>query len=269
MPPPEFDADSDLHVALWDELPLWSALAGQLLLEHVPLGGRRVLDLGCGTGFPTLELAERLGAAARVVGVDPWAAAIGRAHAKRENWSVANADLVRGDGARLPFADGTFDLVVSSLGVNNFEDPGAAFAECRPVLKSRGTLVLATNLVGHFHEVYDAFRAVLERRGDASALEKLRAHVEHRAAVEDLERTLARHGLRVERTHTREALFRFASGTALISHHFMRLGFVPAWRDVAGLPALEALRVELDDRARVAGELRLTVPLAVVEARAV
>jgi ubiquinone/menaquinone biosynthesis C-methylase UbiE len=268
MPPLEFDADSDLHVALWDELPLWSALAGELLLEHVPLGARRVLDLGCGTGFPTLELAERLGPKTRVVGVDPWAQAIGRARAKRENWPVLNADLVRGDGARLPFRDGAFDLAVSSLGVNNFEDPDAAFAECRRVLDAGGALVVATNLVGHFHELYDAFFAVLERRGDEAALERLRAHVEHRATVEGLERTLARHRLRVERSHTRDAWFRFASGAAVMSHHFMRLGFVPAWREVAGDAALDALRAELDHRARVAGELRLTVPLAVIEARA-
>jgi hypothetical protein len=129
--------------------------------------------------------------------------------------------------------------------------------------------VLATNLVGHFHELYDAFGAVLERRGDAAALQRLRAHVEHRATVEGLERVLATHGLRVERTDTREAMLRFASGAAVMSHHFMRLGFVPAWRDVAGDGALEALRVELDDRARVAGELRLTVPLAAVVAQAI
>jgi len=269
MPPIEFDADSDLHVALWDELPLWSALAGELLLEHAPLDARRVLDLGCGTGFPTLELAERLGPEARVVGLDPWAPAIARAGAKRENWSVANADLVRGDGARLPFRNGAFDLAISSLGVNNFEDPGAAFAECRRVLGAGGALVLASNLVGHFHQLYDAFTAVLARRGDTAALEKLRAHVEHRATLEGLERALATHGFRVERTHTREAMVRFANGAAVMSHHFMRLGFVPAWREVGGESALDALRVELDDRARVAGELRLTVPLAVLIARVV
>ena len=140
---------------------------------------------------------------------------------------------------RLPFRDGSFDLVVSNLGVNNFEDPDAAFAECRRVLSPNGILMVSTNLVGHFHELYDAFSAVLERRGDEAALEKLRAHVEHRATVLGLEGTLARHRLRVERTHARDALFRFASGAAVMSHHFMRLGFVPAWREVAGEEVLE------------------------------
>ena len=36
---------------LYDELPLWSAMAGLLLLKHVPLEpGITVLDVGCGTG---------------------------------------------------------------------------------------------------------------------------------------------------------------------------------------------------------------------------
>ena len=92
--PPPFDLARDEHVALFDELPLWSALAGQLLLEHVPLDARRVLDVGCGAGFPLFELAERLGEGARVVGVDPWAAALRRAGAKRSAWPVANAHII-------------------------------------------------------------------------------------------------------------------------------------------------------------------------------
>src|SRR5881409_2653474 len=99
----DFDAASGHHVALWDELPLWSAMAGLLLLEHVPLEARQVLDLGCGLGFPALELAERFGAAAHVVGIDPRQAATRRAGDKRATWPVSNADLVRGDAARLPF----------------------------------------------------------------------------------------------------------------------------------------------------------------------
>jgi ubiquinone/menaquinone biosynthesis C-methylase UbiE len=265
----EFDAESEVHVGLLDELSLWSSMAGTLLLEHVPLDARLVLDVGCGAGFPLLELAERLGRKARVVGVDPWGVALRRARAKRDTWPVANAELVRGDGGRLPLRDSCFDLVVSNLGVNNFEDPAAAFAECRRVLVRGGALMLSTNLVGHFRELYEAFAAVLERLGDASALERLKAHVAHRATLDGLERSLARHALRIEATHSREVVVRVADGTAVLDHHFMRLGFVPAWREVAGDAGLEALRVELDARARSAGGIELTVPLAVVEARAI
>ena len=66
--PPEEAED----VSARDELPLWSAPFGLALLEAVALRpGITVLDVGFGTGFPALELAERLGPAGRVIGVDP------------------------------------------------------------------------------------------------------------------------------------------------------------------------------------------------------
>lgn len=262
-----FDAGRDDHVALFDEAPLWSALAGQLLLEHVPLNAASALDLGCGAGFPTFELAERLGPGAHVVGADPWETAMRRAHAKRATWPVTNAALVRADGARLPFRDGAFGLVTSNLGVNNFADPDAAFAECHRVLAPGGTLALSSNLVGHFAALYTAFGRVLERAGDAAATARLRAHVAHRATVSGLTATLERHGFAGVTAHERAVPWRFASGDAVLAHHFMRLGFVGAWREVAGERAdahLAALAAELG---APAGGLTLTVPLAVLLAR--
>ncbi|MEO5988549.1 MAG: methyltransferase domain-containing protein, partial [Candidatus Eisenbacteria bacterium] len=229
-----FDAEDDHDVSLWDELPLWSALAGQLLLEHVPLTAQRALDLGCGTGFPLLELAERLGPRAHVVGVDPWRAAMRRAAAKRAAWPVGNTSLLFGNGARLPFRAATFNLVVSNLGVNNFAEPDVAFSECRRVLRPQGTLALSTNLAGHFDEFYATFEEVLTRLGDHSALARLHAHVGHRHTIESLGATLERHGLHLTGTHRHEAVWRFRDGSALLAHHFIRLGILPGWQEVAG-----------------------------------
>src|SRR5262245_6352048 len=104
-----FDPENEGHVAVYDELTLWSSFAGQLLLEHVPFVAGRALDLGCGAGFPLLELADRMAPHSRAYGLDPWRLALERARRKREIWSVARAELVRGDGARLPFRDESFD----------------------------------------------------------------------------------------------------------------------------------------------------------------
>jgi arsenite methyltransferase len=81
----EFKADLSAPniVATYDELPLWSAMFGLLLLEHAPLKNVSLaLDVGCGTGFPLIELAERLGPDAHVHGIDPWSAALTRAKDK-------------------------------------------------------------------------------------------------------------------------------------------------------------------------------------------
>ena len=70
-------------VDAFDELPFWSSRFGALLMRHIPLrAGMRALDVGCGAGFPLIELADALGASCQVVGLDPWLDALGRARLK-------------------------------------------------------------------------------------------------------------------------------------------------------------------------------------------
>jgi SAM-dependent methyltransferase len=204
------------------------------------------------------------------VGADPWLAALERAGEKRHRWPVANADLARADGAALPFREGAFDLAVSNLGLNNFADQDAALAECRRVLMPGGTLALTTNLTGHWREFYAAFAAALAERGDRAALARLAHHVAHRGTIESLTRRLERAGFRVTGSYEHVVPMRFADSEALFSHHFIRLGFVPAWENVIEEPAraevFVALRARLDGIAREHGELKLTVPFACVVA---
>ena len=130
------DLNAPESVSVYDELSLWSAMFGLLLLRHIPLRhGMQVLDVGCGTGFPLFELAQRLGSTSRVYGLDPWEAALNRAKRKAQLWNVRNAELGQGDAAVMPFRNGQFDLIVSNLGLNNFDDPEAVLAECWRVTK--------------------------------------------------------------------------------------------------------------------------------------
>lgn len=264
--PPPFDVANAEDVALYDEVTLWSAHAGQLLLEHVTIAGaHRVLDLGCGAGFPLVELAERLGAGSRVVGLDPWALALVRARAKLERWALRNACVVRGNAVAMPFRDASFDLIVSNLGVNNFDHPDAALRECRRVLAPGGILALSSNVIGHMRELYAAFERVVA--GDDAARERLSADVNHRTSEEKLRALLATAGFEVAAVHRREIVMRFANAAALFGHHFVRLGFRPGWEQVAGAAGLKTLGAELDRIAAKKGALSLTIPLIYVESR--
>ena len=268
---PDFTAPDT--VAAYDELPLWCAMAGLFLLEHLPLPrGATVLDVGCGTGFPLLELAQRLGAGATVHGLDPWAQALRRARFKAGVIGVANATLTRGDGGAMPFPDGRFDLIVSNLGINNFADPDAVFAECGRVLKRGGRLALTSNVEGHMAELYAVFETLLTDLGHPEALAALRRHVAHRGSVTSIAERLGRAGFRVARAVQRDFPMRFADGSALLRHYFIRLGFLDGWRSVV-TPDTEreifgALEAGLNRLARERGDLTLTVPLAYVEAEA-
>jgi ubiquinone/menaquinone biosynthesis C-methylase UbiE len=122
-----------------DELPLWSAPFGLLLLEHVPLRrGITILDVGAGTGFLTVELAQRCGADSTVIAVDPWAAGMERLRAKCERLGLVNVRLVETDAALLDLPDDSVDLVVSNLGLNNFEHADAVAATCFRVARPGG-----------------------------------------------------------------------------------------------------------------------------------
>src|SRR3954454_10479837 len=262
------DFNSPQVIGAYDEVALWSAMFGLLLLEEVPLTNvTNVLDAGCGTGFPLIELAERLGNRAHVHGIDPWSGGLKRAAEKIASRGTPNVTLHEGSATAMPFPDATFDLIVSNLGVNNFDDRAAAIRECRRVAKPGATLALTTNLRGHMREFYDVFAEIL--REDPEASKRLRDHIEHRATVENVTNLFEDGGFKIARVVERESVMRFANGTALLNHYFIKLGFLDAWKKV--VPGNERdvfarLRHSLNEQAANDGELRLTIPVAYIEA---
>ncbi len=136
----QFTDNQDV-VNTFDELPLWSAAFGLLLLKHVHLQPDiTVLDLGSGTGFPLIELAERLGTSCKLYGLDPWKNANDRARHKIQSYGLRHVEVLDGSADNIPFDNDSIDLVVSNLGVNNFDNAPVVFQECNRVLKHKGKL---------------------------------------------------------------------------------------------------------------------------------
>jgi len=249
---------------LYDELPLWSAPFGQLLLEQVPLReGMTIVDVGAGTGFLAMELAQRCGPSSTVYAVDPWASALARLRRKLVQAGVTNVHVVEADASALDLPADSVDLVVSNLGINNFENASLVLAECFRVLKPGGRLFLSTNLVGHMAELYDAYRDVLLELGRVDRVDVLDAHVARRATVEKVEAQLTTAGFVPGDIATDSFRIRFASGAALLRHYFVRFAFLPGWAEIAGADLAEEALGRL--AARLAGEVTLTIPMACVE----
>jgi hypothetical protein len=153
--------------------------------------------------------------------------------------------------------------------VNNFDDRAGAIRECRRVAKTGGRIALTTNLQGHMAEFYAIFDHVLSEAGDDEGRGRLREHVEHRATVASVRSLLEQGGFAVTRVVERTSRMRFASGSALLNHYFIKLGFLDAWKKV--VPGRETevflcLQRTLDEAAAARGELALTIPMAYVEA---
>jgi hypothetical protein len=120
-------------------------------------------------------------------------------------------------------------------------------------------------------EFYEIYRAVLEEIGDADRLPLLEDHVAHRGTADSIRRLLERAGFEVNDPIVSTFRLRFATGTALLRHSFVRLGFVPGWREVADpsnvSATFETLERRLNEAAARRGELALTVPTALFVAR--
>ena len=270
----EIDATSAEFADYWDELPVWSAPFGLMLLERVPIrAGSTVLDIGAGTGFLTIEFAQRCGPSSSVLAVDPWASVNARLRRKLDHLALRNVRILEQDAAALELPDASVDLVVSNLGVNNFDRPAAVLAVCARALKSGGMIALTTNLVGHMQEFYDVYRNTLIELDMGHALQSLDAHIDHRATPQSVTALLTDAGF-TDVTIARDSFhMRYADGSAFLRHAFIRLGFMPAWKQVVPPDALTrtfaALERNLNEVARKQGELSLTIPMAYVQARKV
>lgn len=131
----------DYYEELWESLPETLVPPDReartsFMRAHVQAGDR-VLDLGCGDGWMTAQIAA-VGAAA--TGVEVALAAVARARARHPELDFRFAEI----DERLPVEDGAFDTVWASEVIEHVADTARWFSEVRRVLRPGGRLLLTT-----------------------------------------------------------------------------------------------------------------------------
>ena len=121
---------------------LHHAIAGRAaeLAVSVHAAPRRVLDVGCGTGYLLRLLAGRCPQATELAGIDPAPSMIEAAEHAADDRRLR---FTLGAAERLPYPDDAFDLVVSTTSFDHWADQRAGLAECARVLAPGGHLVIA------------------------------------------------------------------------------------------------------------------------------
>jgi SAM-dependent methyltransferase len=133
--------------ARWAEHQDWLdemlAPFGAAAMEAAQLcGGEKILDIGCGAGATSLELARRVGVHGAVTGVDISKVLLAQARQRATEASL-DIEFVHADAASMTFAGSPFELAFSRFGVMFFPDPSSAFAHLRRALTLGGRIAFA------------------------------------------------------------------------------------------------------------------------------
>lgn len=118
-------------------------VADIVLRAAAPVPGERVLDVGCGPGATALPLAEAVGTAGHVTGVDLSEPMLGLLRQRVAEHGITNLTPLLADAQTYPFAPASFDVATSRFGVMFFADPVAAFRNLAAALRPDGRLAMA------------------------------------------------------------------------------------------------------------------------------
>jgi arsenite methyltransferase len=229
-----FDLSSPEIISVFDELPLWSSYFGAVLLDKVKFKKDAViLDIGCGTGFPLIEIAQRFGETSTVYGIDPWSAALNRVKTKLEIMNICNVKLIEGEAESLSFENNSFDLIVSNNGINNVKDPLRVMKESFRILKNNGQLVYTVNLPETMNEFYNIFRQCLKEYNLNNEMTLLEAHIlSKRKTMQMNTNMITGSGFLIEDITTGDFRMRFIDASAMFNHYFIKIAFLDSWKKI-------------------------------------
>ena len=145
------DVAEELRSYWNDRGPAWVEYRERLDSMLAPLGeaaiarlhpdpGEHVLDIGCGTGTTSLELARLVGGSGHVTGVDVSAPMLDEARRRAADAGLANLSFVVADAGAHQFEPRHYDAAFSRMGIMFFAEPVAGFTNLRRALRPGGRL---------------------------------------------------------------------------------------------------------------------------------
>jgi SAM-dependent methyltransferase len=152
-PPTDHDHNAD-QIAFWNgptgqrwtdrqqvQDTMLAPVADILIDRAKARAGERIVDVGCGCGATTIALAQKVGPAGHVFGIDVSAPMLGRARQIAPKGLPVDFELA--DATVYPFEPASADLLVSRFGVMFFAEPALSFANMRRALRPSGRMAFA------------------------------------------------------------------------------------------------------------------------------
>ncbi len=222
-----------------DEIaPVWGTRFGKMLLRNlaVPQKGQ-VLDISCGTGYPTIEILRRMSEGSRLIAIDASSAMLDVARRKVADLGPLGKKGVffRTESAvpKLSFADDVYDLVVCNLGLPEMPSLEIALRDFARVAKLGGEVRCTLPLAGTFQEFNDLYREVLIKHDKHDALERLERHIARYPTIDHVERCMKAANLSGH-IELEEFSLLFKSSREFFFAPVIEYGPLQDWKDIAG-----------------------------------
>lgn len=222
-----------------DEIgPIWGSRFGKMLLRNLAVPERgQVLDISCGTGYPTIEILRRMSDGSRLIAIDASSAMLDVARRKVSELGPLGKKGVffrtESPVPKLSFADDVYDLVVCNLGLSEMPSLEVAVRDFARVTKLGGEVRCTLPLAGTFQEFHDLYREVLIKHDKHDALDRLERYVARYPTIEHVERVMkSAHlagGLEIE-----EFSLLFKSSREFFFAPVIEYGPLADWKEIAG-----------------------------------
>ncbi len=256
------------QIAYWNEVggPKWVRYQemldrqldaiGRLVMDTAGVrDGETVLDVGCGCGSTSLQLAERVSNHGSVLGIDISKPMLGWARERAMKGQVTNVTFMHADAQTHMFRP-EFDLIYSRFGVMFFENPSAAFANLHHAMKSSGRLAFAcwqaihrnpwlgVPLMAAMKHVTIEMPATPDAPGPFAFADAAR-----------VERILGEGGFRDVRVEGRDVSIALGGGTSLEDAASLVMDLGPLARVMVDQPADKRALVEQEVREAISGSM--------------
>lgn len=271
-----YDVREPGFAELYDAIiqPQWSVPFGRLLLSvflTLPRDtGWQGLDVACGSGYPTLELARHTGQDVDIAGIDIWEDAILLARRKATEAWLRNVNFLVADVTKNALPAASFDTVTCNLGLNSFADRAGSLRAMWRLTRPRGRLLLTTPTQSAMREFLDTYYLTLRDLKLGDYQRAFERQITQRPTAEGVRSLVEHAGFQVERVVTDTFALRYPTPQAFLRSPLVQTTFMASWRGV--IPDLTMRRLvfneverRLEARAEAnGGELTMSVPMLCV-----
>ena len=227
--------------------PLWRDRFDTLVNQSIklPLEGR-FLDVHCGTGAHTIELADQMKGKGEVIGIDPSAERIAIARAKALVKKATNVTFEQGSASDLPFDSDEFAVVIGDASLLQADEIQDLLAEITRVAQPEGRVILKLTTRGSFDEFFSLYWEALHNIGMANEVwTSLEDLINERPTLSEAERVAERSGLRSVETFTSKEEFDYETAEEFLESPLITDCFLDDWIEI----------VPAEDRSKVLGQL--------------